>query len=205
MSGKASVKAYFDLPPALWEEVRITASAFAVLIVVSFAVSRQRPEWAEPLLRLFTDAAAEIGMYQIRGGTLMVTILSNNLLSLLTVIAVGLIPLLHLPALSLGLNALLIGGLAAFYQREGLGLAAYLAGTLPHGITELSALVLSCAAGLYACRAATYCVLGKVERRTVANTLSLCLRVYTHWVVPLLIFSAAVEAFITPLIFSRFY
>ncbi len=198
------IRPFFSLPRALWEEIRSTAAAFLILIAIGFAVASLRPETVDPLLRMFTDAAAEIGIYQISGVVLMTTILSNNLLTLLSAIASGLLPLAHLPALALGVNALLIGGLAAFYRHEGLGLAAYLAGTLPHGVTELAALTFSCAAGLYLCRATTYAVLGRVDRHTVARTLSECLRVYTHWVVPLLIISAALEAFVTPLIFSRF-
>lgn len=204
MNSRASFKAFFALPQALWAEARITAGAFAALVVIGFAVATVRPESVEPLLRMFTDVAAEMGIYQVKGGILMATILANNLLSLLMVIAVGLLPFLHFSAFSLGLNALLLGGLAAFYRREGLGLAAYFAGVIPHGITELAAMVLSCAAGLYLCRATTYATLGRVDRRTISRTLGECLRVYTHWIVPLLIVSAALEAFVTPLIFSRF-
>ncbi len=204
MSLRASLKSFFSLPQALWEETRVTGAALVVLICVGFAIATFRPEWVEPMLRAFTDAAAEMGLYQASNWNLMAVILANNLLTLLTVIAAGLLPLLHLPALSLGLNALLIGGLGAFYQRSGLGLAAYLAGTLPHGVAELSALALSCAAGLYLCRATTYALLGRVDRKTVSRTLGECLRVYTHWIVPLLIVSAALEAFVTPLIFGQF-
>ncbi len=199
------IRPFFALPRALWEEIRNTAAAFLILIAIGFAAASLRPETVDPLLRMFTDAAAEIGIYQVSGFVLMATILSNNLLTLLTAIAVGLLPLVHLPALVLGVNALLIGGLAAFYrQEEGLGLAAFFAGTLPHGGTELAALTFACAAGLYLCRATTYAVLGRVDRHTIARTLSECLRVYTHWVVPLLIVSAFLEAFVTPLVFSRF-
>ncbi len=205
MKTRAAVRAFFALPRALWEEARITAGAFAVLIAVGFTVATMRPESLDPLLRVLTDATAEAGVYAVDGTVLMTTILANNLLVLLAAIAVGLVPLLHLSALSLGINALFYGGLAAFYySREDLGLAAFLAGTLPHGLIELSALVLSCAAGLYLCRATTYAVLGHVDARMVGRTLGECLRVYTHWVVPLLILSAFLEAFVTPLIFGEF-
>lgn len=204
MNASRSLKSFFALPAPLWEEAWKTAVAFLLLIAAGYSLSAVRPESFDPLLRLFTGAAASIGMYQVKGGVLMATLLSNNLLALLVAIAVGLIPLLHLSALSLGLNAMLIGALAAYYRRSGLGLAAYLAGTLPHGVTEGAALVLACAAGLYVCRATTYAALRRVDRRTVARTLGEVLRVYTHWIVPLLILSAALEAFVTPLIFGRF-
>ena len=204
MNVSRSLKTYFALPAPLWEETWKTAVSFLLLILVGYSLAAARPESVDPLLRLFTGAAASAGVYQVKGGVLMATILSNNLLTLLVSVSVGLIPLLHLSALSLGLNAMMIGALASYYRRSGLGLVAYLAGTLPHGVTESAALVLACAAGLYVCRATTYAVLGHVDRKMVARTLGECLRAYTHWIVPLLILSAALEAFVTPLIFGRF-
>jgi len=195
---------FFALSAPMRELTRITAVSLVLLIGIGFAAGLLRPGSMDPLMVRFTDAAAEIGLYQIEGFDLMITILANNLFSLLLAIAVGLVPYLHLSALMLGLNALLIGALGAWYQTSGRGLFAYLAGTLPHGITEGAALVCSCAAGLYVCRATTWAAGGKVEWRTVSRTLRECLRVYTRFVVPLSIASAALEAFVTPLIFSRF-
>ena len=204
MNLSRSLKTYFALPAPLWEETWKTGVSFLLLILLGYSFAAARPEAVDPLLRLFTGAAASAGIYQVTGGALMTTILSSNLLALLVSISAGLIPLLHLSALSLGLNAVFIGALAAYYRRSGLGLAAYLAGTLPHGVTESAALVLACAAGLYVCRATTYALFGRVNSKTVARTLGEGLRVYTHWIVPLLVLSAALEAFVTPLIFGRF-
>ncbi|MBQ9648084.1 MAG: stage II sporulation protein M [Oscillospiraceae bacterium] len=204
MNEQQTLKAFFALPPRLWELIRSTAAAFVLLIMIGFTLGMLRPEAVEPLMRMFTDAAASAGLYQVEGGVLMATILANNLLSLLLIIAAGLVPVLRLSALSLGLNAMLIGGLAAYYRTSGLGLAAYLAGTLPHGLTELTALVLSCAAGFYLCYAVNGAVFGDGSAQRVARVLSECLRVYTHWVVPLLVLSAFLEAFVTPLIFNLF-
>lgn len=201
---KTAIKAFFSLPRAVTEEVRITAIAFVLLTAIGYTVGLLRPESVRPLLSLFTEAAAGIGLYQVDHAALMVTILSNNLLSLLVVIASGLVPFLHFPALSLGVNAMLIGALGAYYQLSGLGIPAYLAGTVPHGITELTALCIGCASGLYLCRATTYAVMGQVGSKTVAQALSVCLRAYTHWIVPLLTVSAFLEAFVTPLLLDMF-
>ena len=204
MNQQQSVKAFFALPPRLWRQFRTTAAAFVLLIAIGFTLGMLRPQAVEPLLRMFTSAAASAGLYQVEGGALMATILANNLLTLLMIIAAGLVPFLRLSALSLGINAMLIGGLAAYYRSSGLGIAAYLAGTLPHGLTELTALVLACATGFYLCSAVGGVVFGEGSRQSVARTLSECLRVYTHWVVPLLVLSAFLEAFVTPLIFNLF-
>lgn len=201
---QSGIRAFFVLPQALAAEVRTAAIAFALLTAIGFIMASLWPDSVKPLLSLFTEAAASIGLYDVDQTALMITILSNNLFSLLVVIASGLIPFLHLPALSLGVNAMLIGGLGAYYQQSGLGIPAYLAGTLPHGITELTALSISCAAGLYLCRATTYAATGRVGAKTVAQTLSICLRAYVHWVVPLLTVSAFLEAFATPLLLNLF-
>ena len=204
MNQQRTLKAFFALPPPMWELIRNTAVAFGLLILIGYTLGLRRPESLDPLLRMFTSAAASAGLYQVTGASLMALILANNLLSLLLIITVGLVPFLQLPAFSLGLNAMLIGGLAAYYQSSGLGLAAYFAGTLPHSFTELGALILACSAGFYLCRAMSGAVLGDGSRHTIARALGECLRVYTHWVVPLLIVSAFLEAFVTPLIFTRF-
>lgn len=204
MNERSSAKTYFALSDPMRELTGITTVSFFVLIAFGLIAGMLRPASVEPLLTRFTSAAAEIGLYQVDGFDLMVTILANNLFSLLLAIALGLVPFLHLPALMLGVNALLIGGLGAYYQTSGRGVAAYLAGTLPHGITEAASLILSCAAGLYVSRATTWAASGRVEWKTVARTLQECLRVFTRWIVPLSIVSAALEAFVTPLIFSRF-
>ena len=105
MNQKSAVRAFFALPPHLVELVRTTAGAFAVLLAVGFTLGSLRPEAVEPLMRMFTNAAAGAGLYQVEGASLMALILANNLLSLLLVIAGGLVPFLRLPAFSLGLNA----------------------------------------------------------------------------------------------------
>ncbi|MBE7003995.1 MAG: stage II sporulation protein M [Ruminococcaceae bacterium] len=204
MNERNGLAAYYAISAPLRELIRTTAISFLLLIGIGFSLAYLRPESLDPLLVSYTDAAAEIGLYQVGGWQLMITILSNNFLALLMAIALGLFPFLHLPALMLGFNSLLVGALGAYYLRSGRGLAAYLAGTLPHGITESAALVFSCAAGLYVCRASTWGVTGRVDAKTVARVLSESLRCFTRWIVPLTIVSSALEAFVTPLVFSRF-
>lgn len=76
----------------------------------------------------------------------------------------GLIPFLPLSALALGTNALMLGAFAAIYQQQGIGLGVYVLGVLPHGIFELSALILSCALGLLICRTGTERILKRAIR-----------------------------------------
>ncbi|MBO4914211.1 MAG: stage II sporulation protein M [Oscillospiraceae bacterium] len=204
MNGRDALKSFYFIPDSLLELIRNTAISFVLLIAIGYALGFMRPGSLDALMTTFTGAAAEIGLYQVSDWQLMLTILSNNLFALLFTIAIGLIPFLHLSALVLGLNALMIGALGVYYVQKGFGIVAYLAGTLPHGIVESIALVMSCAAGLYSCRASTWGILGRIEGKTVAKALGSSLRVFTRWVVPLTVISAALEAYVTPLFLSRF-
>ena len=185
------------------QRIRQSAIAFVILIVIGFAAGTLRPEWTEGMLRLFTDAVGA-GLYELDAGALFTALLVNNLFSALAPIAVGLIPFLHLSAFSLGLNALLVGAFAAYYRTSRLGLAAYLAGTLPHGVTELAALSVACGAGLYLCDTVTGRILGREDTPPAAQVIGEALRVYARAVVPLLFVSALIEAFVTPRILSLF-
>ena len=198
------IKAFFALPPRRWEQFRVTALALAVLICVGYAVGLARPEAIEPLLALFVASAGDLIAQEPSGAVLMWAIFANNLTAMFSAMLAGLVPFLRLPALELGMNALLLGGLAAYYRQNGLGLASFLAGTLPHGITELSALALACASGLYLCRAVSGRLLKREGAPSVRRTFGECVRAYVRWILPLALVSAAIETYVTPLIFERF-
>ncbi len=197
-------KSYFDVPARLRELIRVTAVAFVVLTVVGYVVGLLRPEVFTPLLSAFAGAVEEKGLVEASGAELMSGILTGNLTALFLAIVLGAVPFLRLPAMELGLNALLLGAMASFYQQQGISLLAFFAGTLPHGITELSALVIAIAAGLNLCRAVSDALLRRGEKGTVYRAVADAMLLYARFVVPLLLFSAFIEAFVTPALLSRF-
>lgn len=204
MSEKREAVGFFTLPAPLWEQIRVTAGAFGVLVLVGFVVGLVRPAAVEPLLNLFSDMIELRGMEQLAGMELAESIFSNNLFALFWAIMLGFLPFLRLPALELGLNALLLGGFAAYYRHGGGSLVFYLAGVLPHGVTELSALVVSCASGLWLCRTVTDRILGREDTPTIRETFGGCMRAYVRYIAPLLLISALIETFVTPAILSQF-
>ena len=112
------------------------------------------------LKREFGNTAAAFGVLGLLGFAAGMIFLS---------MLYGLIPFLPLSALALGTNALMLGAFAAIYQQQGIGLGVYVLGVLPHGIFELSALILSCALGLLICRTGTeriLCWWPRSSRRT---------------------------------------
>ena len=103
------------------------------------------------------------------------------------------------PALALGVNAVLLGGLAACYAATDTTMLLYAASLLPHGIFELPALILAFSMGLYICGHLTR----RCRRDPAALPLGACLglaaRLLVFLLLPLLILAALTEAYVTPL------
>ena len=192
------MKRLFAIPERLRELVPITAGAFVVLVVIGYVAGYLRPEAFTPLLDAFGEMVEDKGLLEAEGAELMTGILTNNLSALFLSMLLGLVPFIRLPAMELGLNALLFGGMASYYRHEGLPLVAYLVGTLPHGITELSALVLSCAGGLHLCKAVSDALLRRGEKGSLRRAFGECMLLYMRLIVPLLLVSSFIEAFVTP-------
>ena len=159
----------------------ITGGAFAALIVLAFAAGL-----------IFPAVPAQV-----------LTLLWNNLRAMVLSVLYGFIPFIYLPALSLGVNALLLGLFAAYFLNNGISILAYLGGILPHGIFELPALVISLACGIYLCSRINQHV-RKNTRGIMAPTLKNIVRVLALTVLPLLAAAAAVEAYVTPAVMQFF-
>jgi len=97
------------------------------------------------------------------------------------------------------INTSVIGGLFGFLKLQGFQLMPlFLNGILPHGIFEIPALILSCAAvfhiGLELITPQTRRTIGEVLLEALADWA----RIYVGLVVPLLAIAAVVEAYVTP-------
>ena len=125
----------------------------------------------------------------------------NNLVAMTLSMVYGLIPFIRLPALTLGVNGATLGLFAGYYMHQNISLLKYLLGILPHGIFELTALILSAAMGLYLCETVTNALTRK-QTGSVGAAVSRCCRVLLLWVLPLLVIAALVETYITPILFN---
>lgn len=172
-----------------------------LLILIGYAAAILRPELGEQIYGYFATLVASTGAVEATGGTLMMTLFENNLAASVSAMTDGLFPFLYLSALPLGFNLFIVGVFAAYYQQCGFGLGAYLVGILPHGVFELTALVISCAAGLALCRAVTQKLRGRGEVSLLRTLLGM---VHVLWlaVIPLLLLAAAIETFVTPALLS---
>ena len=187
----------------LKHEFLSTAAAFGVLVLLGFVSALLFPAFAQETFSSFTEKIEQLGLSgDVPQDQMLATLFFNNVTASLLSMLYGLIPFLPLSALALGTNALLLGVFAAIYQQQGIGLGAYLVGVLPHGVFELSALILSCALGLLLCRTGSDCIRKRDGAAPFFPRVLDCLRVFLFAVVPLLIIAALVEAYITPLLLN---
>lgn len=180
--------------------VGMTAVAFLVLVVLSYIAGRLFPEIPATILTYFNEIVADSGIVRDDGSFSALALFGNNLRAMVLSTLYGFIPFLYLPALSMGVNAILLGMVAASVNGQWLLLAA---GILPHGIFELPALCLSLAAGLCLCQNINRYI-RKNEKGIMKPLLLNILRVTGLVVIPLLVVAAIMESYVTPAVMQLF-
>lgn len=93
----------------------MTALAFAVVMVVSYLVTLRYPAPIERLIELFQEQVADRGIVDAEGNFSAPALFLNNLQACALAMGYGFIPFLYLPAVSLGINAMMFGGFASYY------------------------------------------------------------------------------------------
>lgn len=188
---------YGDLSSQLW----MAGVSFTVLLVLGFVLGIVLKDFAASFVGFFSDNLAASGIMDEDGTIRILPLLANNIRASIATIAYGLIPFLYLPALSLGINSLLIGFFAAFYLNNGMSMLYFFAAIIPHGILEIPALIFSIALGLYLCR--TINDFARHNTRGVVKTAALnILRVFCLRTAPLFVFASIIESYVTPWILS---
>lgn len=162
------------------------------------------PDVIATTLESFSTMVEDAGIMNDDGTISVFALLFNNWSAMLMSAAYGLIPFIFLPMISLITNGFILGVFGILYVQNGFGLAAYLAGILPHGIFELPALVLSIACGVYLCINMNRRILGSIQKIPMVELLSDLLRVLLLLVAPMVVAAAFIECYITPLILNLF-
>ena len=199
------MKKQFRALGGFWREeygrwVGMTAVAFLVLVVLSYIAGRLFPEISATILTYFNEVVADSGIVRDDGSFSALALFGNNLRAMVLSTLYGFIPFLYLPALSMGVNAILLGMVASSVNGQWLLLAA---GILPHGIFELPALCLSLAAGLCLCQNINRYI-RKNEKGIMTPLLLNILRVTGLVVIPLLVVAAIMESYVTPAVMQLF-
>ena len=172
-------------------------------ILLGFAVSLLLPDLADQLFLQFAQQMAELGIMDTTGRVDVLALFGNNVRATVFSIAYGFIPFIYLPALSIGINSLLLGLFAGVYVNNGISLLAYFAGIVPHGIFELPALILALSSGIYLCRKVTDYVRHN-EKGVMGPLMKDLLCLFVMHIIPLLMAAAVIEAYVTPQLLKLF-
>lgn len=127
----------------------------------------------------------------------------NNTRAMVVIFLVGMVSLSVLGVMAYMLNISLIGGL--FGAAQVLGLPAwklFLGGVLPHGIFELPAFLIGCAAVLYCGASFVTPQVGRSFGETTVQVFAEWCKLFIGVIVPLMALAAVIEAYATPYILT---
>lgn len=179
--------------------IRNTSIAFVVIILIAYVLCLFVSDVMNGLVDFFSAVVESSDIVDENGGFSAASIFANNLSASAMSIVYGIIPLIRLPALAIGLNASVLGAVAALYQTNGISLLIFFTGLLPHGIFEFPALMIAFGEGLYLCAYVTQCIRRRPGLPAASETVIDLGRVYITVVVPLLFLASLMEAYVTPL------
>ena len=197
---------YSDLAKCWAEGIRaytmLSAAAFFLLFLIFFALGFLFPELQDRFFGMTQSSMASSGIIQEDGSIDAAMLLSNNISACGFIMLYGFLPLLRFPAFPLGINAMSIGITAAAYAKDGLSMALFFAGLLPHGILELPAMFLAFGTGLFICDNMTRRLRKDPTALGAWGCTVVMARVHLLVLLPLLVAAAMVEAYVTPLVMS---
>ena len=179
----------------------VFAGVFLLSCLAGYAVCQANETLTNQIVDYFSQVISDSGLADEAGRISVLGLLMNNWFAMVFTILYGFLPFLFLPVLS---AAAIIGALAAFYRSNGLSMAAFLAGLLPHGIFEIPALVLAVSLGFLLCRNVVRIILHSGRAVPMVGLLANILRTMLFVIFPLLLIAALVECYITPGVMNLF-
>lgn len=179
----------------------IKVGCIFILMTTLFMVTYyQNAELAKELLEPYFESLE--GFITDEGTISFVDLWLNNLFACVKTIAMGVVPLVYLPLLSLLANATVTGtvlGLTAAETQISLT-DTILYMILPHGIFEMPALFLSFGMGFYVCKWMTRRFFRRNldDKRRFVDVMNGIAKGYVLAVIPLVTIAAIIECFVTP-------
>lgn len=179
----------------------IKVGCIFILMTTLFMVTYyQNAELAKELLEPYFESLE--GFITDEGTISFVDLWLNNLFACVKTIAMGVVPLVYLPLLSLLANATVTGtvlGLTAAETQISLT-DTILYMILPHGIFEMPAMFLSFGMGFYVCKWMTRRFFRRNldDKRRFVDVMNGIAKGYVLSVIPLVTIAAIIECFVTP-------
>ena len=189
----------------LKEEVKRSAIAFLTIWALFFAVCAIFPDLRAKLVQMMFSTLSSKNLSNESGKISVLALFLNNVQATAFIMLYGLLPFIQLPALALGVNAMMLGVMASWYAAEGISPLAYLAALLPHGVLELPALFLAFGTGLYICGQLTRRCRKAQNARPLWACMTLASQILLSVLVPLLLAASFVEAYVTPAVAALFH
>jgi len=138
-------------------------------------------------------------------GTLGVAlrIFKNNAIAVVAILVFSLVPFVYFPVIAILTNGVALGIVMADRMHGAGWLSPFLRSLLPHGVTELTAIFLAASLGIALCTGMTRRVLRLPPKEPIdlRERAARVLRPFVLLVLPLLLVSAFIEAFVTPRLF----
>ena len=175
--------------------IGISIFIFAIASMMGYSAASENSEVATELMKELEVLKWIMDLPSIM---IMLVIFLKNLLactiSIFFGLGLGIVPLLVLLS-----NGFLLGAVSyGVIQKE--GFPFLLAGILPHGIVELSTVMLSTALGFRLGYLLAISILG--EKSNIGGEIKISTIFLLRWIIPLLFLAAFIETFITPIIIS---
>ncbi|WP_161567025.1 MULTISPECIES: stage II sporulation protein M [unclassified Exiguobacterium] len=176
---------------------------FFVTVVVSYWLFRTfvAAEQVDEILAQLGESFEASGLtFDSSARDTMIALFVNNTRVTLLAFLLGMIPL-FIPYVFVVINAAVIGLVAMLVGFTGESVIKVLVlGILPHGVTEISAILLGAAMGLSLNRHVWKKLRGKETDVTFKALLLAGIKTFLFIAVPLLAVSAVIEAYVTPLL-----
>ena len=185
-------------------EVQRVVIAFPLLVGLIFLVCLLVPELGTQLSDFILTLFQSMEIADAEGSLSASSLFLHNLQSCAMILLYGFLPFVPLAALALGTNTLVLGVLCAYYAANHLPMSVFFVSLFPHGLLEFPALFLAFGMGLYTS--------GQITRRCrhdqsavpFSDCVLLSSRLLILILFPLLLISAVLEAYVTPLLVSLF-
>lgn len=194
-----------DMRKLLWA---VTFFFFALTLAGFFAFKllfAQQPELVNEALEQLSQFVESSGVADSEGNLSAAGFFCHNLLAGLQAVAMGFIPLLFLPVISLLVNAFVIGVVAALAEIAKMGLLEFMCALIPHGIFEMPALFICMSIGMSICTHLTKTIFRRKQSMPFLQLIGESARVLVLVAVPLLAAAAVVETYLTPAIMNAVF
>lgn len=173
-------------------------------VIIGYIFKNQFQEYAEAVFQKMSGIVNDVDKIT-NPFSLLLVILKNNVMAVISMIAIGLLSFGVYAIISLVLNGVIIGFLMSMYAEAGVNpWGIFTVGLLPHGIFEFPAIILACAIGIrlgvLAIQWFSSVLFGEKRERAKVN-FQLFLKDFPFLfgtVILLLLAAAVVESFITP-------